>query len=391
MKYTNIHGYPEAIVKAMENDDYSKGKADYSVSSLNTPPRILHLMSRHAKELKLDVSDNMFALFGTAIHYILEKAETVPETMIHPRLIADLVRDVKANAMQIEDFFAQLDNAVNYAEANAKAYTPTHRSEERLYAKIAGITMSGKFDRYGILEQEIEDWKITSANKIRRKDFTDYIIRMNMYRWLFWMNDIPVKKLTINAIMRDWRKGEMKRYGGDYPQHQVEVIDIPLWSMLDVHDIITEKVRLLEETKELSDESLPICTPEERWEQPSKYGVMKPGNKRNTKVFETEQEALTWLSQNPGYVINIKLGTSLRCEEYCAASEFCSFYNHKPEVRTEGIDNVNAEPVVILETPAVPIKLKPDHIGVLGAVVKKAEVEDELPNPSKLSLNDLIG
>lgn len=387
MKYTNIHGYPDAIVKAMENDDYSKGDADYSVSSLNTPPRILHLMSRHASEIKQDVSDNMFALFGTAVHNVLERAEVVLEDKIHPQLIADLVRDVKANTIEIADFFTQLENAVSYAQAQAKAYTPTHRTEERLYAKIAGITLSGKFDRYDILKQDLQDWKVTSVNKIRRKDIDDYIIRMNMYNWLFWMNGIPVKKLTINAIMRDWRRSEMKRYS-DYPPHQVEMIDIPIWSLLDTHDVITEKVRLLEDSKDLSDESLPICSKEERWEQPSKYGVLKAGNKKNTKVFETREEAEEFLRGKPEYSLNIKPGLAIRCEEYCPVSEFCSFYNgQKPDVRLEGIED---------STPQLDIKTTSDiKLNVTKSVdLSEPSEPSEEPkpvDPNSLSLNDLIG
>ena len=36
---TNNKGFPLALVKAVENDSYSKGRADRSVTGLLAPPR----------------------------------------------------------------------------------------------------------------------------------------------------------------------------------------------------------------------------------------------------------------------------------------------------------------------------------------------------------------
>ena len=114
---TNKHGLPEAFVNFARNDKYTKGDSDISVTQLIDSPRVLLMREKHRDEISTDAMDMVFALFGTAVHAVLEGATG--------------------------------DNVVK---------------EERIYADVKGWTLSGAIDQY-----EIEDdgiiityYKVTS-------------------------------------------------------------------------------------------------------------------------------------------------------------------------------------------------------------------------------------
>ena len=73
MLYTNKLNLPEVFLNVLQNNDYSRGDADISVSSLLLPPRIFQLTERHKDGIVSDVIDNIWRIFGTAIHNLLEK------------------------------------------------------------------------------------------------------------------------------------------------------------------------------------------------------------------------------------------------------------------------------------------------------------------------------
>ena len=76
MKITNRANLPETIVRAVPNDPYDRGDADYSVSDLVNPVRAVHLIRRHSADLNEDAADRIWALLGQAVHSVLERAET---------------------------------------------------------------------------------------------------------------------------------------------------------------------------------------------------------------------------------------------------------------------------------------------------------------------------
>src|SRR5258706_69449 len=67
---TNKHGLPDAIVRAVLNDPYDRGDADFTVTQLLQPPQLARLTQ--ANPIPEDVSDRIWALLGHAVHVILE-------------------------------------------------------------------------------------------------------------------------------------------------------------------------------------------------------------------------------------------------------------------------------------------------------------------------------
>lgn len=291
MTLTNKYSLPQPIVDAVRNDDYSPGDAYITVSSLWRPPRIRTLERQYADKLDFDAADGIFSLLGKSIHSILEKADT------------------------------------------------TAIVEERLYATLNGIRISGQFDRLVYTDNTLQDYKVTSTwSVIYFDDTSDWTPKLNSYRWLLHQNNIcNVDKLEIVAILRDWRKREA-RFDPGYPQKQVVVVPIEVWP-LDV----TEKRMASQLQKHLDAEKfLPLCTDEDRWIGETKYAVIKDGNKKATKSFTLHSDAVAFLDGHKDAKkmrIEKREGEPIRCLDYCAVGSagLCSQWQSDPRNPKENL------------------------------------------------------
>ena len=283
---TNNKGFPLALVKAVENDSYSKGRADRSVTGLLAPPRQAALKDIHEDDLTEDVADRTYALYGQLIHLLLERA----------------------------------------GEQDRNALT-----EERMFTEVEGWTISGQTDTITLTEEEgwvVSDYKFVTAHKFKR-DYSgelvmppEYERQLNMYGHLLRENGFKVEGLKIVAIYRDWSKMEARR-DGNYPQLGAETHDVKLWSADEAREFMAERVRL----HQAAENDLPECTDEDRWAKPDKYALMStPTSVRARKLFDTEVGAVTWAYENKikeGWVVDHRPGVNTRCENYCLVSEYC--------------------------------------------------------------------
>ena len=288
MVITNNAGYPEALVKAVENDSYSRGEGvDRSVTGLLAPPRQAALKEIHGHEIVEDVSDRTYALYGQLVHLLLERAGE------------------------------QSRNAIN---------------EERLYAEVGDWTISGQTDTLTLTEDQrswiISDFKFVTSYKFKRSYSGELVIpedyenQLNLYAYLLRVNGFKVDGLKIVAIYRDWSKLEAKR-DKNYPQLGAETHEVPLWSEERAKAFIEERVRL----HQAAENDLPECTDDERWAKPDKYALMPTAKSvRARKLFDSEIDATTWAAANkmkPGFVVDHRKGANVRCENYCVVSEWC--------------------------------------------------------------------
>ena len=88
MRLTNKHNLPEVFVRVLSKPTYSKGKADLSVTELLQPPQLVQLVKKHWDDLEEDVSDKISALFGTAVHVVLEMANDKKDMIVEERIHA---------------------------------------------------------------------------------------------------------------------------------------------------------------------------------------------------------------------------------------------------------------------------------------------------------------
>lgn len=287
MIITNNHGAPATLVALARKNYYSKGDSDYSVTELLSPPRVRRLQERHDAALTKDVSDMLWALLGSALHVVAERAS------------AD-----------------------------------DHVTEERIVAEIDGVKVSGGIDLQEMTPEGviITDYKFTSAYSVmnEKKEWEE---QLNLYKWLVEsVKRIPVKGLRICALIRDFSRHDRRE---NYPDAPIHMVDIPMWDSVTAEAFVRSRLQLHTEAKfaDAMEEPLPPCSAEERWFSETTYAVKKEGRKTAVRVFKTIEEAQELAAKEKGYV-ETRAGEPRRCTgNFCGVAEFCEQYQSEVSLR----------------------------------------------------------
>ena len=292
MEITNNFNVPETLMSLAKRDYYSKGKADYSVTELLSPPRVQRLRKLYHSQMKQDVSQMLWQLMGSALHVVAERG--------------------------------QADG---------------HVTEERLFTTFEGVVVSGAID----VQQEesdgvtIMDYKFTSAWAVMNEK-PEWEQQQNVYGWLVRREKKKnVKGVKIIALIRDWNRREAERRE-DYPKAPIQVISLRLWSHEEAEEFVRNRIAAHNTGKVAVafDEELPLCSDEDRWVRETKYAVMKEGRKRAVKLFDNEADAKQFAEQEKGYV-ETRNGEAIRCAgDYCGVSQWCSQYRAENAGGDEG-------------------------------------------------------
>jgi len=273
---TNMHGAPESILQAVTADPYTKGEADFSVTELIKPPQINRLWAEHENKISMDVRDEFWKLLGRGVHNVLEQ------------------------------------------------YSDGGVSEERHFAKVGDLTVSGAIDL--VSNGMVTDYKVTSTYSVMKGLKPEWEQQLNMYSWLLRQNDISSSSLRIVALCRDWIRSRSDR-SQKYPASPIVILPVPKWPDEQQDQYIEERVRVH------MDESTIPCTSEERWAR-GKYMVTGTDVKlKKPKLFDTLMEASVWTQgkENPvkgiAYQITETTPTYVRCEgNWCGVRDFCPQY-----------------------------------------------------------------
>jgi len=283
MKTTNKHGLPAPMVEALQAETYDPGDCDYSVSQLINPPQAIQLGLRHKDEIEEDVSDRVWSLLGTSVHYMI-----------------GLVADDK------------------------------YMIEKRLFMDVDGCRISGQPDMFTTTGR-LYDFKITSVwNYIYGSSLESWATQLNCYAALIRNSGHHMERLQVIAILRDWSKTKAS-FDRSYPQAQVKTVDLNCWSDHNQDRYLMDRVQAHQGASQLPDELLPPCSDEDRWHSSNSWALMKHGAKRASKVFDTEESARSHaiekgLSVGEGrgfYRIEFRQGEYRRCQDYCAGYQFC--------------------------------------------------------------------
>ena len=267
---TNRHNLPAAIIAAIQADPYTGG-GDISCTKLIDAPQIRVLGSKHHHEIVVDASERVFSLMGQAVHTVLERAGLKEDGVI---------------------------------------------VEQRLYAEVNGWQVSGQVDRMHIADGTLSDFKMTTVYKQHGSD--SWTRQLNVLRWLAHQNGYDtINTLEVVAIFRDFRKTEAQR-NPDYPQAAIQTISVPVWSLEDTEEYITERVYMHQAASR--GEEVP-CTDEDRWFSGNSYALMKHGAKRATKVSSIRSDFD--LADPAEYTVETRAGEYKRCQHYCDVRAHC--------------------------------------------------------------------
>ena len=280
MQVTNVHNLPEPLVTLARREYYSKGAAQYSVTEIMSPPKIRRMREKYDDQIVTDVSQMLWSLLGSALHVVMERGET-----------SGWIK------------------------------------EERLFAEVDGVSISGAID----LQEEgeggitIYDYKFTSAWAVMQEK-EEWIQQLNIYKWLVeTVKQRKVVGLKICAMVRDYSKHDLREA---YPAAPICVIDIPLWDSVKTEMYIRERLEMHRESKMRADfeEDLQNCSNEERWMSETTFAVKREGRKTAIRVFKTIEEATELAEKEKGYV-ETRLGEPRRCTgDFCGVSQWCAQY-----------------------------------------------------------------
>jgi len=277
MKITNVHNVPQPLVTLAETEYYSKGKSDYSVTELMSPARVRRLKEKHDANLVQDVSQMLWPLLGSALHVVMERG-----------------------------------------------VTPGWITEERLFASVDGVTLSGAID----LQEEtpdgiiIHDYKFTSAWAVMNEKI-DWEQQLNVYKWLVeTTKNKRVIGLRICALIRDFSRHDHRE---GYPDAPIHIVELPMWDNFKAETYIRERLNTHRDSKLAADfgDDLPKCTPDEQWVSETTYAVRREGRKTAIRVLKNLDEANEMAQKEKGFV-ETRLGEPKRCTgNYCGVAEHC--------------------------------------------------------------------
>jgi len=293
MKITNKMNLPQPFVSAVERE-YTYTPKRYSATSVLKGVREAILQRRHDDEIESDVSEMVWAIFGTAVHSILEGAQETES-------------QIKENKIEVE-----MPN---------------------------GYELSGIFDLYDDATGTVTDYKTASVWKVKFGEFDDWRQQTLIYCWMLRQIGFDAKRGQIVAMLKDHSKTKAKI--GEHPPLPVFQIG---WNFTardfdEIEQYILGKFAQIEEAEKLPDDELPICTQEERWTRGEEFAVKKAGNKRANKLFkvdqygpEAEQRAREYaVAIGDGFVVEHRPGRDGKCLDYCSAAPFCSHYKRITE------------------------------------------------------------
>lgn len=289
MIITNINNLPAPLVQAVSRHSHERAPNRISVTELIQPPQIRALTLQHDSELKEDAGDRIWALLGTLLHAALEK---------HAQGLKNVI------------------------------------AEEALETVVLGWTVVGHYDLSEmVLDGELlTDYKLTSVWAIRDGIKPEWESQLNLYAHLIRQAGRHVNQIQIVSIGRDWSK-QKARFDSQYPQQQVQVSAVPLWTDTEASEFIQERVRLHQEAEK---GNWPECTPAERWARPDQFALMKKGQKRAVKLYDSKHAA-EWALAKDQYIQD-RPGENVRCESYCSVKNHCRQWYNIQRAKTENKD-----------------------------------------------------
>jgi len=293
MEVTNKLNLPAGIVKAVDIEPHNKADNELSATTLLKGTKEIILTRRHWEELTVDAADKIWAVWGTAVHALLE-AEGEHE----------------------------------FTECDFKVPMPN------------GMVLTGRIDNYNMETETITDYKTGSVWKVIFQDFEDWRMQGILYAWMLVQNGFKVKRAVFIDLLKDHSKSKAK-FDSSYPEAPVYLYGYPITAaeLKEGENFINEKLAEYQKYKDMADDEIPPCTDKERWATETKYAVMKNGNKKAVKVCDTEAEAQQRAATlGAGHYVETRPGVSKKCAEYCDCCDFCNFYNNfvKNQIPSEG-------------------------------------------------------
>ena len=279
MIVSNRLNLPAAFVNAVSTTRHNEAGC-FSATTLNKGAKEIILTDRHFDEITVDAADSVWAVWGTAVHALLESQ---PDNNFH---------------------------------------------EESFKVPVSNSFVTGQVDSYDMENGVINDWKTASVWKVQFNDFKDWRAQGLTYAWLLQQSGLEVKKCRFVALLKDHSKTKAKT-DSSYPQSPVFIyeFDVTAADLEETAARILAKVQEIENAYELDDDAIEPCSAEERWADGEKWAVMKNGRKTAIKLFDNSADADAMAGEmGNAYYVEHRPAISRKCGDYCNCKDFCNFY-----------------------------------------------------------------
>jgi hypothetical protein len=244
------------------------------------------LKRRHQGEADEDVADRVWAIFGTAVHDVLRRAQGTEDQLQENWLSVPIVGDYE---------------------------------------------LSGIFDLYDDSTGTVTDYKTAGTIKWLKREFDDYRQQVLAYCWMLRENGFDARNGEVVMLLRDWSKSKA-RFDKDYPKHQVQKVS---WSFEDsdfeaIEGHIMRWFAAVTQQEKLSDEKLEPCSPDQRWHRDDKWAVKKEGRKTAVRVYDNKNDAYQRAAgenrqagKDDLFYVEFREGEDTKCSGYCPVAQFC--------------------------------------------------------------------
>lgn len=304
MIYTNNHNIPLALAVFLATNDYDKHNSISATTLLKPIKQII--LSQRVQDNLIDISSLVSARMGSAIHSAIENAWKEPKQALQALGYSDSIID----RIVINPSLNEL------TESSIPIYI-----EQRVYKDLNGFKVSGKYDF--VAEGKVQDFKSTSVyNYLNQSNVEKYQLQGSIYRWL--APDIITKDvMNIHYIFTDWSKVESIK-NKDYPNNRVLTQSIPLLSLSETENYISNKLNQIRLYSQANEEDIPECSDIDLWRKPTVYKYYKnPNSSRSTKNYDNSSDAYNHFVKDGsiGLVKEVK-GQVTACK-YCPAFSIC--------------------------------------------------------------------
>lgn len=319
-KFINDSNIPLSMACWLASNSYDFNPKEKSLSATDFNKSIRQIILRNRvkantdyldKDL-VDISSLVKSKMGTAVH------DAIEQTWLNER-----VRSKALASLNYPDGLIKRIVVNPTKEELSDDVIPVYM-EIRKEVVINGYTISGKFDFAA--EGKLTDFKTTGTwkwNKLDKAD-EDYRRQGSIYR-LIHQDILSEDWLDIVFLFTDWSKGKAKS-SKNYPQSPVMNHPVSLWSLEETKQFITNFTNKLNQYKDVPEPDLPLCSPEQLWQDEPTYKYFKNPAKltRATRVFTDFHEAMKqFVSDGSVGIVKTVYGEAKSCL-YCPAYNACT-------------------------------------------------------------------
>lgn len=292
MKYTNELNLPQPFVDAVKRT-YTYKPNRYSVTAILGDSCEALLKRRHQDDAVVEVAQSVWAVFGSAVHKILEESKE----------------------------------------------TDSQLKENWLSVQVGEYELSGIFDLYDADTKTVTDWKTASIWRVKFGDFEDWRRQTLIYCWMLRQNGFDAENGEIVAMLKDHSKRDARLKASEgYPPHPVYV---KRWHFCENEFVWAEKYvnnwfEMVRVQERLEDRYLTPCSEKARWHKDDKWAVKKKGRKTAIRVYDNKGDAYQRAAgenrqagKDDLFYVEHREGEDTKCQSYCSVAQWCPYYRAK--------------------------------------------------------------